>query len=264
MRLKCPNCGAEYEIDAAMIPEAGRDVQCAACGHGWFQEREAGDKSGAILLDTLKPPHPAAPPEVSKPPTPPAAEPKAPVPDTGAFLTPDRRSLDPAVRKVLEEEAARERRARAAEAGDGGSIETQGDLGLDAASPEAKPKVADGVFGGASAGLAKAKAPRAASLPDIDEINSSLRATSERDPRTEAAALSPQDRSRKRGFRLGFGLVMIVLAAALLSYGNAPRLADQFPEMRDPLARYVDRVNGLRDGIDSALGNGADRMDRLQ
>lgn len=37
MRLKCPSCGAEYEIDAAAIPDEGREVQCSACGHDWFQ-----------------------------------------------------------------------------------------------------------------------------------------------------------------------------------------------------------------------------------
>ncbi len=37
MRLICPNCGAQYEVDDSLVPEAGRDVQCSNCGHGWFQ-----------------------------------------------------------------------------------------------------------------------------------------------------------------------------------------------------------------------------------
>ena len=37
MRLVCPNCDAQYEVDDAAIPEAGRDVQCSNCGHAWFQ-----------------------------------------------------------------------------------------------------------------------------------------------------------------------------------------------------------------------------------
>ena len=37
MRLICPNCSAQYEIDASMIPDAGRDVQCSNCGHTWFE-----------------------------------------------------------------------------------------------------------------------------------------------------------------------------------------------------------------------------------
>ena len=37
MRLVCPNCDAEYEVDTSAIPLAGRDVQCSNCGHAWFQ-----------------------------------------------------------------------------------------------------------------------------------------------------------------------------------------------------------------------------------
>ncbi len=37
MRLVCPNCGAQYEVDDRVIPDSGRDVQCSACGHGWYQ-----------------------------------------------------------------------------------------------------------------------------------------------------------------------------------------------------------------------------------
>ena len=39
MRLICPNCAAQYEVDDGVIPEAGRDVQCSNCGHTWWQER---------------------------------------------------------------------------------------------------------------------------------------------------------------------------------------------------------------------------------
>lgn len=37
MRLICPNCGAQYEVPAEVIPETGRDVQCSDCGTTWFQ-----------------------------------------------------------------------------------------------------------------------------------------------------------------------------------------------------------------------------------
>ena len=43
MRLICPNCGATYEVDAGLVPPAGRDVQCSNCGHGWFQHPEGED-----------------------------------------------------------------------------------------------------------------------------------------------------------------------------------------------------------------------------
>ena len=37
MRLICPNCGAQYEIDVTLLPEEGRDVQCSNCRHAWYQ-----------------------------------------------------------------------------------------------------------------------------------------------------------------------------------------------------------------------------------
>lgn len=37
MRLICPNCSAQYEIDATLVPDEGRDVQCSNCGHTWFE-----------------------------------------------------------------------------------------------------------------------------------------------------------------------------------------------------------------------------------
>ncbi len=37
MRLICPNCGAQYEVDDRVIPDGGRDVQCSSCGHAWYQ-----------------------------------------------------------------------------------------------------------------------------------------------------------------------------------------------------------------------------------
>ena len=78
MRLVCPRCGAQYEIDGAAIPPAGRDVECSACDHVWR---------------ALPPPEsfdPAARPQLSRP-------------------------LSDSVIEILREEAARELEVRAAE-----------------------------------------------------------------------------------------------------------------------------------------------------
>jgi len=45
MRLVCPNCAAQYEVDDGNIPEGGRNVQCANCEKTWFQEPAGADKS---------------------------------------------------------------------------------------------------------------------------------------------------------------------------------------------------------------------------
>ena len=37
MRLTCPRCGAEYEVEDRLIPAGGREVQCSSCDNVWFQ-----------------------------------------------------------------------------------------------------------------------------------------------------------------------------------------------------------------------------------
>ena len=44
MRMVCPNCGAQYEVDDNVIPDNGRDVQCSNCGHTWFHRHGDQDK----------------------------------------------------------------------------------------------------------------------------------------------------------------------------------------------------------------------------
>ncbi len=79
MRLTCPNCGARYEIDDALIPEEGRDVQCSNCSTNWFQSGPVVATSRAETPPTVERPNP---PETS---------------------TPPRRELDPSLRALLRE-----------------------------------------------------------------------------------------------------------------------------------------------------------------
>ena len=45
MILTCPSCGTQYAVKDGAIPEGGRKVRCAACGHSWHQDPEGGDSS---------------------------------------------------------------------------------------------------------------------------------------------------------------------------------------------------------------------------
>lgn len=38
MRIVCPRCVAQYEVDESAIPATGREVQCANCENIWFQD----------------------------------------------------------------------------------------------------------------------------------------------------------------------------------------------------------------------------------
>ena len=53
MILLCPNCGAQYEVPEDHIPKKyGRDVQCSACNHTWFQTHPAQDLQPILQDET--------------------------------------------------------------------------------------------------------------------------------------------------------------------------------------------------------------------
>ena len=43
MILTCPSCGTQYAVKDGAIPEGGRKVRCASCGHSWHQDPESSD-----------------------------------------------------------------------------------------------------------------------------------------------------------------------------------------------------------------------------
>jgi hypothetical protein len=153
---------------------------------------------------------------------------------------PRRRALDESVLAVLREEAEREAAVRRVEAPPR-PVEVQQDLGLMAPPPlgvppsvlAAREKFADlsadpvEIAAEEEEAAAQRPASRRELLPDIEEINSTLRAGSE--PRGEESEDTDEDRAtgRRRGFRAGF-LLMIALAALLWSaYVMAPRIVAQ-------------------------------------
>lgn len=172
MRLVCPNCGAQYEVDDHAIPEGGRDVQCSACGHSWYQmplaDEQEPESEVAVAPDgaadherepeettTVAEPSPEVTEEAKAEPE---SGPEAPADEVEPELVamedelPDEaghakkhEELMPApvkdeVRSILQEEAEREMVARATELGaEPERVETQPDLGLGAGpDPEAE------------------------------------------------------------------------------------------------------------------------------
>ena len=93
------------------------------------------------------------------------------------------------------------------------------------------------------------EAPRRDLLPDIDEINSSLKA------RKSPAVDTPEAQAlAQKGFRNGF-LMMIGLSVLLiLAYAWAPVIARAIPALETPLLVYVDGANAVRDWIDGLFG----------
>ena len=49
MIVTCPNCKKKFQIDATLLPEEGRDLQCGSCSHVWFYKAE-NEKSSPLTL----------------------------------------------------------------------------------------------------------------------------------------------------------------------------------------------------------------------
>lgn len=376
MRLICPNCSAQYEIDATLIPDEGRDVQCSNCGHTWFElppappafadapvadvgedeaaveapeaaspasgvedvraaepyeaDAEAGEPEyddapedepeDASEPDAEPEPKPEAQAEpdgddadtADEPETEPVAEPvaepvgepdddhdhdhddterstaakaiaaasedierSAPAPSdpfaaaaaAGASFQ-KRRAPDDATLEILREEAERELAQR--RNAPSTPLETQTDMEFDEVQgrstpsralrarmarertdePEAKArgreKTPDPRIQSTDESY---EAPRRDLLPDIDEINSSLKARKGRPADPEVA-----DADRRRGFRAGFVLMILLAAVMIFAYAWAPAIAGLVPALEGPLLVYVDWANGVRDWIDGVLG----------
>jgi predicted Zn finger-like uncharacterized protein len=241
MRLVCPNCDAEYEVDASVIPDGGRDVQCSNCGHAWFQispEVEAEIAAEEALYE--------APPALVDSTPAPVAEPvaaPAPMPQ---------QSIDDTVLAVLKEEAAREVEARRAEAP---VMEVQTDMELPPPAAEA------GGMGAVARRLARMKgveparpAVRSDSFPEIDEINSTLRASSEKRAGAAAVMAEPAPKAASSaGFRSGFVLMLLLAVVIVALYVMAPKLAQQIPAAAGALKAYVSLVDSARAMLDATL-----------
>jgi predicted Zn finger-like uncharacterized protein len=105
MRLICPSCRAQYEVDDDAIPANGRDVQCSSCSTTWFQPH-ALTLTGAIpapVAESSKPVFRHNPPAVEEIPAP------QPMPDDKPA---DREKLLREIRAEAEQEASLDAGAR--------------------------------------------------------------------------------------------------------------------------------------------------------
>ena len=195
-------------------------------------------------------------------------EPGAPIHDA-----PPRAPLDSAVSDILREEAAREARLREAEAE---TLESQPELGLDSydhddageRARQARDRMArlrgedldddlDDEDPDADAGeTPPAHAARRDLLPDIEEINSTLRTNGGQMMGPSAGNPSPdvlEAPGRSGGMR-GFTVALLIGAALLLIYANAPKIAQAVPQADPMLSAYVALVDQARYWLDAKLG----------
>jgi predicted Zn finger-like uncharacterized protein len=347
MRLVCPNCEAKYEVPEDAIPETGRDVQCANCGHAWFQMRSR----AAMAEPATAPPAPVVEPEPVAEPvavaavqeTPPVVEPTAepegaviaeaaPDPDAGedsvaagadavvldgegeagvaevaplaedlaetvaaetmaddpvvdapavdeeiaevtaveavadavvaegaqaaeteasaaaAMAAPAAYAVDESVLAILREEAEREVQARRAEGAR--PLETQTDLGIDAAIPVAK--VAETVAAPVETEADDKLANRRTRLPDVEEINSTLRPTETADERRRVRRRPcPGRGSQQLPQRVSHGADHG--DPGIGTVWQRRRAGPGVPALAGPLKAYVGFVDSLRLHLDGLM-----------
>jgi len=303
MRLKCPNCDAQYEVGDGVIPPQGRDVQCSNCGNTWYQYPEGHDdrpEEEALItppnpdvgVDVQPEQAPAAEPEPE--PTPDqVSQPDEPMPEDdfeaalqaaldtdegqGALIEGDpvedavaemmdavppaatqplpKRDLAPEITDVLREEADREIEHRRQEHGE--DLQTQPDLGLDDGqeATDSRAAAARARMARRRGGTESAAPARREMLPDIEEINSSLRSTSERTRDVDAPVSDDVEevRSKRSGFRTGFILILFLAVLAFVVYAFAPQIIEQVPQAKPYLEQYVQLVNKLRVTLDELI-----------
>jgi predicted Zn finger-like uncharacterized protein len=266
MRLVCPNCDAQYEVPDEVMPKAGRDVQCSNCGQTWFEHHPDHTPD----LDNEEADFPSADEEIAPPPPPPpVATPKEP----------ERKKLDPAVADILRQEAEAEQAARQTAQSSG--LESQPDLGLDIednhpedeadrrarqardrmarlrGSEAPEIQAAGGSVTTAASAATAALGSRRDLLPDIEEINSTLRSDTARtgagaadiEPQIEA----PTHQRKRRGFRTGFLTVLLIFIVLAVLYILAPRLSEAVPALKGPLQSYVETVDQGRVWLDNKV-----------
>lgn len=173
-----------------------------------------------------------------------------------------RRDVDPEVADVLRAEAAHEAEARLAEEA---SLETQQEFGLETSEEDETTRRA----GQARARMARmrglsetppvtseqealyeAPSTRRNLLPDIEEINSTLRATEDRQPEELPDGRPSAAQRRRGGSRLGFGLGIALVAGMMFVYARPDVVIDQFPPSDPAVTRYVDGVDNTRIWLD--------------
>ncbi len=264
MRLVCPKCAARYEIAEDAIPEKGRDVQCASCGITWFQHR-----FGAHLIDEDKSDADEPDPfdnrdefhETSD-------EEEDSEPVERLLRRPKSRPTDPSVLDILRSEAEREAKARNSEGS--GSVEaysSEPEVAPEEVEfelePEEEPPLALSLAERAHAARSRMNVGRASNareeqpaapkrhrpkpeLPDVDELNSSLRSANNKERIREEELYTEAGKPVRPTRRIGFYLAILIALVLVAVYALEPQISIAVPEAEPYLKSYVASTHKLR------------------
>ncbi|MEO1549272.1 MAG: zinc-ribbon domain-containing protein [Pseudomonadota bacterium] len=268
MRLVCPKCGASYAVAAELIPEDGRDVQCASCNHVWFQERVSEEQPALVLQPTID--------------TSPGLSPE----DMGLVSAPadsaeeDRARLRAAVQEELSMQAA-----DAAAAGGGLSAavaaranaapqpaadetdflddlrahlrEAEKEAKKDRTSKDApamrsqKRNVIDAAL---KAGVDPSRPTRAEASAEARQAGKTYQLDGGYD--STPVYSEPGSTQQARSTRSGFVTAVAIAAAACALYVFKPAISNQVPAVAPYLDQYAERVDTVRIALDRLVASG--------
>ena len=55
MIIDCINCSKKFEVNASLIPDNGRTIQCGSCNHVWFYKPEIEQYKNEIKVEITSP-----------------------------------------------------------------------------------------------------------------------------------------------------------------------------------------------------------------
>ena len=176
------------------------------------------------------------------------------VPKTEAAppTAPQRIEIDPAILAILRAEAEREARLRRGEPDPADVLAVVPVAQDKAASHDPDHPVATGGVSDALSARQVVDDDHVATpglLPDIDQINASLRDTGDRsDTEADASDIDTLDKAprRRKGARLGFVLALAITAGAVALYAKADLVGASVPTLAPALEVYAQAVDAAR------------------
>lgn len=173
---------------------------------------------------------------------------------------PKRRTIDPTVANILQEEAALEAERRAEDS----SLESQPDLGLEESQDDAAKRARQArermarMRGLPADSIDKPVEPIPANsrrdlLPDIEEINSTLRATEDRAPDEQPDGRPTANQRRAGGNRIGFAMALLLIGLFAYVYNRPEVVSATIPASENVVAGFVNSVDNARIWLDSQM-----------
>ena len=199
MLLVCPKCKAKYEIPRHAVPIGGREVKCADCGHSWFQTRTKKTNDDKLIKPQT---------EITKQDT-----------EEEASAESNQKKIDPAVIKILKEEAKREIEARDRE-------RNKENI------PNKNKRSLKNVRNSEPATLTKDAILKHQSKVALTE------------------ALEDKKTSKRSGFIFGLSIVLL----ALIAYTNSDQLVAVLPESENYIASYIVLIDEIRLELNKLAG----------